>query len=49
MPMMRDWQLIRRADMPLTPAAARFRDLVLEMEGAFIPPWPPRPSEPFAP
>ena len=49
LPVVRDWQLIRRADMALTPAAERFRALVLALEGAFIPPWPPRPSEPVAP
>lgn len=49
LPMMRDWQLIRRADAPSSPAAERFRTLVLDMKGSFIPPWPPRRTEPFAP
>lgn len=49
LPVMREWRLIRRADAALTPAAARFRALVLELGGSFIPPWPPKPSEPFAP
>jgi len=40
LPMMRDWMLIRRADAPLSPAAQRFRALVLEQDGAFLPSWP---------
>ncbi|MEO0679522.1 MAG: LysR family transcriptional regulator [Pseudomonadota bacterium] len=44
LPMMRDWMLIRRADAPLSPAAERFRALVLAQEGRFLPAWPFSPA-----
>ncbi|MEM6439339.1 MAG: LysR family transcriptional regulator [Pseudomonadota bacterium] len=37
LPMVRDWMLIRRADAELSPAAERFRQLVLAQQGRFLP------------
>lgn len=38
LPIVRYWHVVRRADQPLTPAAAAVFDLVTGLEGSFLPP-----------